>query len=107
MSRGWVAPLGATRIAPRLNAGRRLMHGTHRSHDTPGARARRLAALAALLAAAWLPQQPAHADTVTVSEGNASLKFNTDSSGFNLGQPNDPVQLPRTLEWTVDGRRIL
>lgn len=64
--------------------------------------ARRLAACLLAGAAA-----PAFADTVTVSDGNASLKFTTDAPTFNLGQPNDPVQLPRTLEWTVDGRRIL
>ena len=64
--------------------------------------ARRLAAC--LLAAA---SALAHADTVTLSDANTSLKFTTDAPSFNLGQPNDPVQLPRTLEWTVDGRRIL
>jgi hypothetical protein len=47
------------------------------------------------------------ADSVTVSQGNASLKFSTDTPGANIGQPSDPVKLPRTVEWTVDGRRIL
>lgn len=67
--------------------------------------ARRLAGLVFLAAAALQPL--AQADTVTVSHGNASLKFTIDGTSFKLGQPNDPVQLPRTLEWTVDGRRIL
>ncbi|WP_292932285.1 hypothetical protein [Noviherbaspirillum sp.] len=49
----------------------------------------------------------AWADSVTVSDDNSSLKFNRDDPVFNLGVPSDPVQLPRTLEWTVDGRRIL
>lgn len=49
----------------------------------------------------------AQAASVTIMDNNSSLKFTIDDPGFNLGVPNDPVQLPRTLEWTVDGRRIL
>ena len=44
----------------------------------------------------------AQAATVTVTDQNSSLKYTTDDSGFT-----PPVHLPRTLEWTVDGRRIL
>jgi hypothetical protein len=44
---------------------------------------------------------------LTITDQNASLKFTIDEPGSNLGAPNDPVQLPRKLEWTVDGRRIL
>lgn len=47
------------------------------------------------------------ADAVTASDDNSSIEFTTDDPEFNLGVPNDPVQLPRTIEWTVDGRRIL
>jgi hypothetical protein len=49
----------------------------------------------------------AQAEAVTITEDNSSLKFTIDDPTFNLGVPNDPVQLPRTLEWTVDGHRIL
>lgn len=49
----------------------------------------------------------ARADSVSVTHGNAALKFSTDTPGSNIGQPGDPLQLPRTVEWTVDGRRIL
>lgn len=44
---------------------------------------------------------------VTITDQNASLKFTPDPPTANLNVPNDPVQLPRTVEWTVDGRRIL
>jgi hypothetical protein len=44
---------------------------------------------------------------VTISDQNASLKLTPDPPTANLGVPNDPIQLPRTVEWTVDGRRIL
>jgi hypothetical protein len=72
-------------------------------------RSRRLGALRSFViaAAAAAMASATHADSVTLTDQNASLKFTTDPPGFNLGQPNDPVQLPRTLEWTVDGRRIL
>jgi hypothetical protein len=49
----------------------------------------------------------ARADAVTISDGNSQLTYTTDNAGSNLGQPSDPVQLPRKVEWTVDGRRIL
>lgn len=49
----------------------------------------------------------AGAASVTLTDQNSSLKYTTDDPGSNLGQPNDPVQLPRTVEWTVNGRRIL
>jgi hypothetical protein len=50
---------------------------------------------------------PAQAASVTISDQNSSLKFTIDEPTSNLGVPNDPIQLPRTVEWTVDGRRIL
>lgn len=50
---------------------------------------------------------PTQAVSFTVTDQNSSLKFTIDDPGFNLNVPNDPVQLPRTVEWTVDGRRIL
>jgi hypothetical protein len=59
------------------------------------------------LAGLLLACAAARADSVTINNGNASLKFSTDSPGANIGQPSDPLQLPRTVEWTVDGRRIL
>jgi hypothetical protein len=44
----------------------------------------------------------------TVTEGNSSLKVTIDPAIYNLpGTASNPVQLLRTLEWTVDGRRIL
>jgi hypothetical protein len=49
----------------------------------------------------------AHAATVTVSDGSASLSFHTDDTASNLGTPSDPVRFARTLEWTANGRRIL
>ena len=45
--------------------------------------------------------------TVELAEENSTLKFTIGGLAFTLSVPNDPVQLPRTLEWTVDGRRIL
>jgi len=50
---------------------------------------------------------PAEAASVTIADQNSSLKFTIDDPTANLGVPNDPIQLPRTVEWTVDGRRIL
>jgi hypothetical protein len=44
---------------------------------------------------------------LTITDQNSSLTYTTDEPGANLGQPNDPVQLPRNLDWTVDGRHIL
>ena len=49
----------------------------------------------------------ARADAITVSDGSSQLTYTIDNAGSNLGQPSDPVQLPRKVEWTVDGRRIL
>jgi hypothetical protein len=49
----------------------------------------------------------ARAASVTISDYNASLKLTIDEPTSNLNVPNDPIQLPRTIEWTVDGRRIL
>ena len=62
-----------------------------------------------LLAATVLALSPylAQAAPLTITDDNSSLKFTIDEPTFNLGVPNDPVQLPRTLEWTVDGHRIL
>ena len=50
---------------------------------------------------------PAQAASLTLTDQNSSLKFTIDEPTSNLGAPNDPIQLPRTVEWTVDGRRIL
>ncbi|BAL27439.1 hypothetical protein [Azoarcus sp. KH32C] len=63
----------------------------------------------ALLAAVLLASLSCQSQAVsfTVTEQNSSLKFTIDDPTFNLNVPNDPVQLPRTVEWTVDGRRIL
>ena len=63
----------------------------------------------ALLVAAMLGLIPlaSRAASETITDQNSSLKFSIDDPIFNLNVPNDPVQLPRTVEWTVDGRRIL
>jgi hypothetical protein len=47
------------------------------------------------------------ADSLSVTSNNSTLKFTRDDAIYNLGNPGDPMQLPRKLEWTVDGRRIL
>ena len=44
---------------------------------------------------------------MTITDHNSSVKFSIDEPNANIGSPSDPLQLPRTLEWTVDGRRIL
>jgi hypothetical protein len=49
----------------------------------------------------------ARADSYSISDNNSALKFTRDDANINLAGPSDPVQLPRTIEWTVDGRRIL
>ena len=49
----------------------------------------------------------AHAAFVTITDDNSSVKFSIDEPIANINSPSDPLQLPRTLEWTVDGRRIL
>jgi len=49
----------------------------------------------------------AQAESLSITDNNSALKFSRDDPTANLGTPSDPVQLPRTLEWTVDGRRIL
>ncbi|MEC4723342.1 hypothetical protein RY831_29755 [Noviherbaspirillum sp. CPCC 100848] len=49
----------------------------------------------------------ARADAFTVIDQNASLKVTINEPGTPLGIPNDPVQFTQTLEWIVDGRRIL
>jgi hypothetical protein len=46
-------------------------------------------------------------NSVTITNSNSSLRFTIDKDSYNHGLPNDPVQFPRTLEWVVDGRRIL
>ena len=63
----------------------------------------------ALLAAAMLACCPGLSPAVsfTVTDQNSSLAFTIDDPTYNLNVPSDPVQLPRTVEWTVDGRRIL
>ena len=62
-----------------------------------------------LLTTALMPlcATTARADAITVSDGSSQLTYTIDNAGSNLGQPSDPVQLPRKVEWTVDGRRIL
>jgi hypothetical protein len=47
------------------------------------------------------------ADDLTVTDNNASLKVSRDPPIYNYSPPSDPVQLPRKMEWTVDGRRIV
>lgn len=43
----------------------------------------------------------------TVTDGNSALRYNLREP-FALGTvPSSPVQFPGTIEWTVDGRRIL
>ncbi len=49
----------------------------------------------------------AQADSINITDNNSTLRFTRDDPTANLGTPSDPVQLPRKLEWTVDGRRIL
>jgi hypothetical protein len=45
---------------------------------------------------------------VTVMDDNSTLKVTVDLPGGTCGSPpSDPCQLPRTMEWTVDGRTIL
>jgi hypothetical protein len=63
---------------------------------------KRIARLQWAMAALALSFGCAQAATVTVTHQNSSLKYTTDGPGFT-----PPVHLPRTLEWTVDGRRIL
>ena len=46
-------------------------------------------------------------DALTVTDGNSSLKVTRDPPTFNYSPLSDPVRLPRTLEWVVDGRLIL
>jgi hypothetical protein len=62
-----------------------------------------------LLLAAMLASCPglSQAASVTVTDQNSSVKLSIDEPTSNLNVPNDPVQLPRTVEWTVNGRRIL
>jgi len=56
-----------------------------------------------------LGSTPALAESVMVTDQNASLKFTTDDldRAGRIGSPSDPLQFPRTIEWTVEGRRIL
>lgn len=63
--------------------------------------------IAVLALVALLGAGPVAATSVTVADQNSSLKYTIDDPVFNQGQPSDPMQLPRTVEWTVDGRRIL
>jgi len=67
---------------------------------------KRLLLVAALTLVAGLPRT-APAESLSISDNNSSLKFTRDDPTSNLGTPSDPVQLARTVEWTVDGRRIL
>ncbi len=63
--------------------------------------------LTTAIAVLFMGATTARADAVTVNDGNSQLTYTIDNTGSNLGQPSDPVQLPRKVEWTVDGRRIL
>jgi hypothetical protein len=49
----------------------------------------------------------AHAESFSITDNNSTLRVTRDEPTANLGTPADPVQLPRKIEWTVDGRRIL
>jgi hypothetical protein len=49
----------------------------------------------------------AQADSLTITDQNASLTFTRNDPGSAQGFASDPVQLPERLEWNVDGRRIL
>lgn len=42
----------------------------------------------------------------TVTDSNSTFTLNI-SEPFDLGQGNDPTQLIQTIDWTVEGRRIL
>ena len=64
-------------------------------------------AMRALAATLVFVPSVAMADSISITDANSSLKYTTDAPIYNLSLPNDPVQFPRTLEWTVDGRRIL
>ena len=64
-------------------------------------------AIRALVVMLVVISNAAMADSVTITDANSSLKYTTDAPIYNLSLPNDPIQFPRTLEWTVDGRRIL
>ena len=61
----------------------------------------------ALMVVAPVCATTARADSITINDGTSQLTYTIDNAGSNLGQPSDPVQLPRKVEWTVDGRRIL
>ncbi|BBU31071.1 hypothetical protein BTHE68_48050 [Burkholderia sp. THE68] len=63
-------------------------------------------ALTILLALLAIPAL-ALADAVSTSNNNSTLTVTRDDPIYNLNLPSDPVQLVRTLEWNVDGRRIL
>lgn len=67
-------------------------------------RMRELALLATILV---LGPSLARADALTIMDRDASLKVTRNEPGTPLGVPNDPVQFTQTLEWTVEGRRIL
>jgi hypothetical protein len=61
--------------------------------------------LAALLA--FIPCLGQAQDSVTAFDNNSALKVTRDPAIYFYYAPSDPVQLPRQLEWTVDGRTIL
>src|SRR5262245_30215865 len=46
-------------------------------------------------------------DQLTITNNNSSLKVTRDPATFVGFGPSDPLRLPRTMEWTVDGRTIL
>lgn len=60
-----------------------------------------------LVVTTWaLTPRAARGWTETVSSGNSSLTLTADDP-VAFGAPSDPVALLRTLEWIVDGRRIV
>ncbi|HYD59401.1 MAG TPA: hypothetical protein VEC35_03560 [Noviherbaspirillum sp.] len=49
----------------------------------------------------------AQAQAVDISDGNSSLRYNRREPFTLETVPTSPIQFPDTIEWTVDGRRIL
>jgi hypothetical protein len=49
----------------------------------------------------------AQAQSVSASDNNSTLRYNLREPFTLSTVPSSPVQFPGTIEWTVDGRRIL
>lgn len=60
-----------------------------------------------LAAALMLSPALTQAQSIDASDNNTTLRFNLRESFALEGIPSSPVQFPDTVEWTVDGRRIL